>query len=222
MNKQSQRTRMVSKDFAYIEIKQQIINGELQPGQSLVEETLTKELEISRTPLREALQRLEMEELVVRQSNGRLKVAPISKKEVEEIFVTRSLLEGLIAGQAAEKAEEKDVQNLLNVLKMINEASEKGDYQEIMHYGSEFHLCLYDISKNTITVKILSMLNDHILRYRRLFPKRGKDRSGKVIEEHALILNCIIAKDVKGAELAMQKHILSSLDTLIENIEQHE
>ena len=221
MNRQAPRTRIVSKDYAYMEIKKRIISGDLEPDQSLVEESLTSELEISRTPLREALQRLEMEELVVRQPNGRLKVASISKQEIEEIFVARSMLEGIVAGQAAQKADEKDIQKLSNILKQIEEASQAGDYKQMTHYGGEFHTCLYGISGNKMTVKILILLNDHIQRYRQLIPKRSKERTGKAVNEHNQILEHIIAKDVSGAEMAMREHILSSLAVLIANIEKH-
>jgi DNA-binding GntR family transcriptional regulator len=216
---QTKRTRFVSKDYAFMEIKQRIISGELAPGQPLVEESLTNELEISRTPLREALQRLEMEELVVRLPNGRLRVASISKKEVEEIFVARSMLEGIIAGQVAKNAQEQDIQNLQGILRMIQVGSENRNYDEIIFYGAEFHTCLYEISGNKTTVKILAMLNDHIQRYRQLFPRNGKERTERAVAEHTEILEKIIAKDPEGAELAMRKHILNSLATLLANID---
>ncbi|MED4586457.1 GntR family transcriptional regulator [Brevibacillus choshinensis] len=219
MATQTKRKRIVSKDYAFMEIKQRIINGELAPGQPLVEENLTIELEISRTPLREALQRLEMEELVVRQPNGRLRVASISKKEVEEIFVARSILEGIIAGQVAKIASEQDIQNLTDILRMIKAGYENSDYEEIIYYGSEFHSCLYEISGNKTIVKILSMLNDHIQRYRQLFQRGGQERTAQAVIEHTEILEKIIAKDSAAAEMAMRNHIQCSLETLLANID---
>lgn len=212
------RARRVSKDFAYSEIKRKIIIGELEPDQNVVEENLAGELEISRTPLREALQRLEMEGLIVRQSNGRLKVAAITRTEVEEVFVVRSMLEGIIARQAAENRSEKDVQFLTNTVEMIRKASEQQDEEDIIYYGGEFHSLLYEISGNKTAIKILSMLNDHIDRYRRLIPKNSKGRNGKATEEHARILQCIASKDADGAESAMREHILNSMSAAVERL----
>ncbi|WP_245237488.1 GntR family transcriptional regulator, partial [Paenibacillus ihuae] len=91
------RTRRLSKDNTYFELKQKIIDNELKPGQNVHEESLAALLGVSRTPLREAIQRLENEDFLVRQSNGRLKVAPVTLEELEEIFLVRGMLEGHIA-----------------------------------------------------------------------------------------------------------------------------
>lgn len=96
MNKNASQGRWASAtDYAYHVLKKQIIHGTLSPNQSIVEQTLSKELEVSRTPLREAIQRLEYEDLLTRKANGRLKVSPISIKDVEEIFIVRSKLEAV-------------------------------------------------------------------------------------------------------------------------------
>ncbi|WP_248930992.1 GntR family transcriptional regulator [Paenibacillus hamazuiensis] len=215
------RARRVSKDIAYLELKERIINGKMKPGQNFNEESIAAELEISRTPLREAIQRLEMEELVLRQSNGRLKVASISRKEVEEIFIVRSMLEGFVARNAASCAEEKHIQALTSILENIKFATEQGNEDDITLYGSEFHSYLYELSGRSTTIKILSMLNDHINRYRSLI-KHSRGRQGKAVEEHQRILDFIAAKDADGAERAMKEHILSSLDTAIKSIENYE
>ena len=86
-------SRLSTKDFVYFEIKKRIIEGVLKASQPINQESLASELEMSRTPIREALQRLENEELIIRQPNGRLKVSPISIQEVQETFNVRSLLE---------------------------------------------------------------------------------------------------------------------------------
>lgn len=182
----------------------------------------TKRRRPLKNDLREAMQRLELEELVVRQPNGRLKVASISKQEVQEIFAVRSLLEGIIARQAAHNADEKDIHNLGNIMGMIQRSAEMDDEEDIIYHGSEFHSYLYDLSGNKTAVKILNMLNDHIHRYRRLVPLKNKGRHGKTIEEHARVLKCIEEKDEDGADLAMREHILSSLATVVERIEDYE
>ncbi|NRG43991.1 GntR family transcriptional regulator [Bacillus sp. CRN 9] len=95
-------SRVSAKDIVYTKLKKGIISCEFKPGQAIIEDDLASELEVSRTPLREALQRLEIEELVIRQQNGRLKVAPVSVKEVKELFLVRSMLEGIVVLEAIE------------------------------------------------------------------------------------------------------------------------
>lgn len=213
--------RITTKDFAYSEIKQRIIEGEYEPNQPLVEEELASQLGISRTPLREALHRLEIEELIQRQSNGRLKVAPISVKEVKEIFRLRSLIEGLVANEATQRATEEDIRKLRDLTRLMVEASEEDRREDVVFYGSQFHAYLYEISQYRTAVKILLQLNDHIYRYRRLGPLRNEGRSKKAAEEHVKIFEAIASGDHIGAEQAMRNHILNSLDSAVITIESY-
>lgn len=211
--------RLSTKDYAFYEIKQKIISGELEPDQTVIEDNLAQDLEISRTPLREALQRLEIEELVIRQPNGRLKVAPISAHEVEEIFIVRSLLEGIAAKQATTKATPKDIQNLAKLTREIVEAAAEERMEDVVFYGSQFHSYLYEICGNRTVSKILNQLNDHISRYRRIGPLRNAGRGLAAADEHQRIFNHIAAKDADGAELEMRAHIQNSLASAAESIE---
>lgn len=221
MNSLNSSSRRVSKDIAYLAIKQQIINGKLAPNASLIEENFASELKISRTPLREALQRLEIEDLVVRQPNGRLKVASISKREVEELFTVRSLLEGLVVRSAALEASPADLEALANILEQIKRSAEQGSEEDILDYGSQFHSYLYQLSRNKTAVKLLTSLNDHIIRYRRLVSRFETGREGKAYLEHKKILDSLQARDPDKAEQAMQEHILNSLQSVVERIEQY-
>mgnify|MGYP000869254504 FL=1 len=213
--------RLSTKDYAYYEIKQRIISGDLEPDQPVNEESLAQELEISRTPLREALQRLEIEELLIRLPNGRLRVAPISVKEVEEIFEIRSYLEGIVAKQATMNASEDDIQNLAQLTREIVLAAEESRREDVVYFGNRFHNYLYEISGNQTACKILSQLNDHISRYRRLGPIRDAGRSRKAAEEHQAIFDRIAARDPEGAEKAMYTHIRNSLSTAVKSIEKY-
>ncbi|KAB8126649.1 GntR family transcriptional regulator [Gracilibacillus oryzae] len=213
--------RRLTKDFAYSEVKQKIIYGELKPDQIVREEQLAKLLEISRTPLRQAIQMLEMEEFLVRQPNGRLKVASFIKEEVEEIFMIRSMLEGEIAKSAARNATRKDVKVLNEILSNIRRSFQLGDSQVFVSYGNQFHDYLADISNLKTTVKLLSMVKDHANRYCRLMSIYGKWNE-EADEEHDLILQCVRNNDGEAAEKAMKSHISSSLKAVIDRIEEKE
>jgi len=213
--------RLSTKDFVYFEIKKRIIESVLKPDQPINEESLAAEVQISRTPIREALQRLEIEELIIRQPNGRLKVAPITTQEVNELFNVRSLLEGLITREATIKATEEDIQNLAHITQHIVEAAAKDIREDVVKFGSEFHSYLYKISGNKTAMKILLQLNDHISRYRRIAPTESNARSKKAAQEHKEMFEAIAKKDHEQAEILMREHIKNSLAAAIESIESH-
>ncbi|MEI3613585.1 GntR family transcriptional regulator [Pseudogracilibacillus sp. SO30301A] len=211
-------TRLSAKDYAYFEIKQKILEGELAPSQSIVEEELSSQLGISRTPLRGALQQLEFENLVERKSNGRLKVPSISIQEVEEIFTVRMKLEEIAVEQATDNATEDDIHNLSNIVYMIKKTYGDGRIEDILYYGAQFHNYLYDLSGNRTVSHILTQLNDQIHRYRRLVPVQNVDRNKESGEEHEIILDRIAQKDSQGAKAVMQEHIQNSLEAAIHAI----
>ncbi|MFD1040578.1 GntR family transcriptional regulator [Virgibacillus byunsanensis] len=206
---------LTAKDYAYNEIKQGIIEGKLPPNLPVREEEISSKLKISRTPLRGAFERLEFEKMVVRQSNGRLKIAPISVQEVKEIFKVRSKLEEIAVFEATERASDEDIKNLYEIAESIRKTTQKGNIEEILHHGGEFHLYLYQLSGNRVVSNFLSQLNDHIHRYRRLVPKQSLNRIMEEGEEHLEIVDCIAKRDAKGAELAMKKHIENSLKSAV-------
>ncbi|MFD1775928.1 GntR family transcriptional regulator [Paenibacillus rhizophilus] len=217
MNSSVMRTRRLSKDNTYFALKQKIIDSELKPDQNVHEENLAALLGVSRTPLREAIQRLENEEFLVRQPNGRLKVAPVTMDEVKEIFLIRSMLEGYIAKNAAKNATDKDIQNLTAMIGNIKQSFQSGESQDFVSYGFEFHDYLSEMSDLKTFVKILNHLRDHALRYCRFVSLHG-DWNKQADEEHNLILQMIADRNEDGAEKAMQDHILSSLSAALERI----
>lgn len=213
--------RLSTKDYVYFEIKKRIIEGILEPNQSINEESLASELNISRTPIREAMQRLEIEELITRLPNGRLKVAPISVQEVEELFNVRSLLEGLVAREATIKANEDDINKLRRLTEQIVKAYEENRREDVVFYGSEFHNYLYQIGGNRTANKILNQLKDHISRYRRIGPIKYYERSKKAAEEHQEMFEAIANRDPDLVERLMREHITNSMKAAVQSIKEH-
>lgn len=209
--------RRLTKDIAYLNIKEKIIYGELKPDQVVIEEELAASLSISRTPLREAIKMLEMENFLSRQPNGRLKVTSVTKEDVEEIFTIRSMLEGNIAKHAAKNATEEDIAKLSEIVEKLRQTYKLGYLQEFVSHGNDFHDYLSEISGLSTSVKLLNMVKDHANRFCRLVSLHG-NWSEQADEEHELILQHIKGRDGAGAEKAMQEHILSSLTTAMERI----
>ncbi|HLR72482.1 MAG TPA: GntR family transcriptional regulator [Pseudogracilibacillus sp.] len=214
--------RSSATEYAYRSLKKQIINGALLPNQSIVEQSLSKELEVSRTPLREAIQRLEFEDLLIRKANGRLKVAPISIKEVEEIFIVRGKMEAIAVEQAIDNMKEKDRKNLSHLSFMIEEMHKQKLIGEVVRYGEEFHKYIYQLSDNKTVIKILLQLKDHVDRYKRLIPIKDSNKNDKSSNDHKLILEYMIHKKKKEASEAMENHIIKSMHSIVEKIKNDE
>ncbi|MDN7245183.1 GntR family transcriptional regulator [Planococcus shenhongbingii] len=214
-------SRISAKDIVYEQIKEKIINCLLEPGQAIVNGELGKELGISRTPLREALQRLEGEGLVVRNSNGTFSVAPISIKEVKELFVIRSKLEAILIGDAIDNLTEEHIEHLSYLTEMVKLTSKIENYADTENFGGKFHSAIYSISENTTVVNIIFQLNDRINRYRHLAHEHGVDIETSSAE-HEFILNFMIKRDKVNAELAIENHIIGAMEVVVKAVEKYE
>lgn len=214
--------KMSSRDFAFKEIKKAIVEGKLFPEQSIVEEEIAVKLKISRTPLREALLQLETEHWVVRKSNRRLKVAPISAEEVKELFNVRAKLEEIVTYEATLNASEKDIRKLSVIADKIESSYHRKNSADVLEYGAEFHNSIYELSANRTVNTILSLLNDQISRYRHLVPGQNIVDFNRRKDDHRKILEHISAKKPEKAAQAMKNHIDTSLVTAIKAIEIYE
>ena len=221
VHKKKNISRISTKDIAYEQLKERIIKCFFEPGQPIVEEELAKELEISRTPLREAIQRLELEGLVVRNSNGRIRVAPVSIKELKELFIMRSKLEGIAIVDAIDNITEEDIKCLSYLAKMVKLTSQMQNQDDTNNFGTQFHSFIYNISRNQTVEKVLFQLNDHINRYRRLAIKHIIDTK-KASDEHEIILEYMISGDKENAESTIENHILSSMNQAVKAVEKYE
>lgn len=214
-------SRISAKDIAYEKIKEQIIKCTLAPGQQIINGKLGDELEISRTPLREALQRLEVEELVVRNSNGTFSVASISVKEVKELFIMRSKLEGILIRDAIDNLLDEHIEYLSYLTKMVKMTSRLENYIDTENFGGKFHQAIYSISENTTVVNIILQLNDRINRYRRLAHNHYVEIKTSS-EEHEVILSHMINGDKDKAEKEIETHILGAMDVATKAIEKYQ
>ncbi|MBM7644161.1 DNA-binding GntR family transcriptional regulator [Scopulibacillus daqui] len=204
--------RQAVSDAAYHNIKQKIIDLDYKPDQPLSEEMLTGEMNISRTPLRQALHRLELEGLINRRANGRIAVASVTIEEAEEVFKVREVLEGLIAKEAAQHISSEQIEKLEEVLVVMERAAEKGKNISLIRHGSEFHHILYTAGRNETALRFLEQLNTRIERYRRLGGYLNPQYVPMLpVQEHREIYNCIREHHLEEAEKAMRAHIRRSL-----------
>lgn len=209
-------------DTVYEAIKEKIIEMAYEPNEHLIEEVLSTEFEVSRTPLRQALYRLELEGLVYKKTTGRIHVAALSSKEAEEIFYVREILEGLIARLAtihiaADASKEEILHQLQDIMLLMRNAAESGRQADVVRYGNEFHNILETHSENQTAVHMLRQIKSRLARYRRVGVYKDPDYPAtKPVDEHEEILQLVVAGDAEGAEVAMRAHIMRSLQNTIQ------
>lgn len=222
MNPNTKRVSTI--ELVYQKLKKNIIELTYDPDQQLVEASLAEEYEVSRTPLRHALYRLELEGLLIKHPNGRITVAPMSIEESREIFLVREVMEGLIAREAtiniaASPKFESIINRLEDIMFLMRNSAETNRHADVVAYGSDFHAALNDYSDNHTAVNLLKQINNRLSRYRRLGAYKDPGYpSIAPVEEHEKILQFIVAKDEIAAEEAMRAHIRRSLKTTIATI----
>ncbi|MGL6015391.1 MAG: GntR family transcriptional regulator, partial [Selenomonadaceae bacterium] len=137
-----------------------IRKGILKPGERLMEIQLAEELGVSRTPVREAIRKLELEGYVIMMPRRGTYVANLSIRDVNEVFEIRTSLDSLASGLAAERITDEELERMQRLLVMIGEYIEKNDMEKIVETDTEFHDILYQASRNTRLVGIISNLRE--------------------------------------------------------------
>lgn len=213
--------RRVTRDSVYDEIRGFIVEWELDPGERLSEEGLAERLSVSRTPVREALHRLEAEGLVVRNSNGSLSVAEASPHAARSVFKVRTSLERVAAREAAQRATEEEIEAMDRALAAMEVAVRLGDLRLVGTYGREFHALVHRACRNRICIAFLEQLQPHVDRYRMLTTGYDEQRSTHALEQHRSLLEAIKNGDQDLAEELAGTHTTTGEEIAIRAIEAH-
>jgi GntR family transcriptional regulator, rspAB operon transcriptional repressor len=199
--------------FAYDALKDAIVSFRFTPGQSLVETDLARQLNISKTPVRDALLRLEKEGFVTKVPYTGYYVMEITPQSVKEMFEIQAVLEGLAARQAALQFNQKDKLHAISLIHAHNQALFASQMQDASALNREFHDLILQRAGNQRLQAMLQNLDDHLQRYRTLSNYQS-GRLMKSVEEHQRVLDAILNQDPQEAENTMRAHILSVLEDL--------
>jgi DNA-binding GntR family transcriptional regulator len=200
-------------------LKELIVTWQVRPGEKINEEALAKSMGVSRTPIREALCRLENEGLVSMIPRRGAYVIQLSEEKVIETLQVRGVLEGLVARLAAEKMDQSALENIKGVLDPLL-AEQKPDDRPLDYTAGDiaFHAMVLDASKNDMLRSMMDIVNVHLqlIRLRTvMLPGRAK----KTVREHYEVLEAIERTDPDGAEEAMRRHIESVKDDAMRYID---
>ena len=200
----------------FLTIRENILSGKYQEYEELHELTLAKELGVSRTPVREALHQLELEGLVTLVPNKGVHVIGITWKDVHDIYMIRSMLEGLCARWATENITEEQIDEMEETLQLAQfQLSKKGTGKtdHVSRLDDRFHQILYEASDSRMLEHLLSDFHKYV-RMARKKSIGAKDRAEKSVEEHRELLEAIKNKDADLAEKLANRHILQVMDNL--------
>lgn len=207
------------RDVVVESIRQAIISGQFPPGMRLMELQLAEEMGVSRTPVREAIRKMELEGLVVMIPRRGAYVADISIKDINEVYEVRTALDVLSAGLAAERIDKSEIQEMRELLAEEAALVEARDYPKIIDNDTAFHDVIYRASGNTLCMNIISNLREQITAIRgRSMPYPG--RVEIMLKEHRAIFDAIAAGKVEKAQEAVRTHMENAEQTLLKVIKE--
>ena len=206
------------RDIVFKTLREAIITGELKSGERLMEIRLANEMGVSRTPVREAIKKLEQEGLVYVTARKGAVVAPINSKDLQDVMAVRKVLESLACQMACSSITEEDLAELEQMNDDIREAIKADDDEKVARLDALFHDRICEFSGNDKLVSILKYLKEHIFRYRLEYISSLKNKN-LIVEEHDKIIQDMYNKNEKAVcrdiehHIEMQeKYILNSLE----------
>ncbi len=201
-------------ELAYRELRSAILSGALRPGERLFPNDLASRFNVSTMPVRQALTRLELERLVVRNPNRGLTVAPLSMKEVEEIYTMRAVLEGLATRLATENLSAAQLDELASLLAKCEAAVAIGDRSALTKSNREFHFTIYNASGNQLLCDTLTNLWDISGRYRPVY-YADPEVPEQTLREHRTILSALQKRDAAEAEALVRSDMEETARVLL-------
>lgn len=188
------------------QIRNDILNGVYEPGESLIETKLSEELGVSRTPIREALRQLELEGLVQSVPNKGVTVKGISEQDIQDIYTIRMLIEGLAARWAAEKITPRELEELKEAVDLEEFYTKKHDYNHLLKFDTRFHDIIFRASKSMPLMHTLSTFHHYVQKARKASMSSPR-RAEEVLDEHKAILQAIMEGDAEKAERLTTEHV---------------
>jgi DNA-binding GntR family transcriptional regulator len=206
---------------AHERLRRAILDGELEPGRAYSQGEVSELLGIGRTPLREAVRRVQAEQLLTAEPNRRLQVAALDPGDLAELYAMRMMLEPLGVRLTVPRLGEGDIAAIARTLEAHVEACERASLEEARDLHREFHLALFSRCGERLFGEI-SDLWDHAQRYRRLYLRERADEIGLLHlarRDHEAILAAAEAGDARGCAILSARHLSHVALTLFAHID---
>lgn len=194
------------REIVYEELKRQILIGEIPPGTRMMEVELADVMGVSRTPVREAIRKLEKEGLVTIEPRKGAYASDISIKDMVDVLEVRQGLEAMAASIAAGRIDDEQKNELLDVIEKYRVAVEAEDVEEIIKYDEVFHAKIVSISGNKTLMQVFSTVQELALRFRYIYYD-DFNRYENMPKEHQDIEEAIMSGDGERARIAANDHV---------------
>jgi len=206
------------REKVYNYLKSAILSGNFDPGERLTEEHLATKLKVSRTPVREALHKLESEGLITPRKKRGFIASRDSKEEVEEILGLRAVLEGYALRLISEKISEKALEHLDGFIEKAEEALQKNRIDEVFKWNTQFHDTLHEMVSDQYRLHHLIVnMRKYVLRYRKdtlQYPDGGE----RAIGGHRKIMLSLRLRDPELCERIMREHIKEAKEDALQTL----
>lgn len=201
-------------------LREAIIVGELKPGERLMEVQLAEKMGVSRTPVREAIRKLELEGLVDMLPRKGAHVADLSVKDIMDVLEVRATLDGLASMLSAERITDEEMKELKHIQSQFINYVEKENLQGSIKKDVEFHDIIYRSSRNDKLIQIANNLREQVQRFRVIYIKDFSSTK-ELVKEHAEILESITGKDPELARQFAQKHIMNQEEAILNAVKKN-
>ena len=206
-------------DQVFEKLENDIITGVYPRGELLTELKLVETLGVSRTPIREALRRLEQERLIAESGKGSV-VLGITQEDLMDIMDIRQRVEGLAAYYTANRITPEGVEKLRAITQLQEFYYSKQDVENLRRMDDQFHDMIYELTGSAVLNDTLLPLHKKTQRFRRISIEDATRLSKSVAEHHA-IFQAIVAGDGELAEKLMREHITNAKNSMIERLKNH-
>ncbi len=197
-------------------LREDILSGKYEDHEELKEVAIGEEMGVSRTPVREAFRQLELEGLIQIIPNKGAYVTGITPKDVKDIYMIRSLLEGLCARWATANITEEQMEEMEENVYLARFHAQKGHLEQMAELDNRFHEILYEACNSKILEHQLKDFHQYVIRVRRK-TLANANRGPKSNEEHSQIMEAIKAGDADKAEQLANRHILNAYENMVQS-----
>lgn len=205
------------RDVVFNTLRQAILKGELKPGERLMEIALADRLGVSRTPIREAMRKLELEGLVVMIPRRGAQVANITEKDLNDVLEVRIALENMAIEKACKRMTEEQVDKLWKAEREFERTMAEGNLVRLAEADVAFHEIIYQASDNRRLIQVLNNLREQIYRYRVEYLKDEETRN-VLVKEHVELYEAVRDRDVARAQQISFQHIENQRKAIIQSI----
>lgn len=209
------------RDVVFNTLRRAILRGELKPGERLMEIQLANKLGVSRTPIREAIRKLELEGLVLMIPRKGAEVAEITEKNLRDVLEVRCALEELAVQLACDRIDKEMLKELHEAAEHFRDILGSDDITVIAEADEAFHDVIFTATGNARLIQLLNNLREQMYRYRIEYLKK-KECYPQLLEEHATIIRAIEEHDKDKATQITGQHINNQVDTVVDTLRRRE